>query len=154
MGGKGEGGNPTQQCAPAARIRGMGGDTRTQQHGTPPRDRKQEPEGGTHRALTSKDPGRGRTEKMVPPERSRALNVNDLQEEGRGSSMRPQRAVGARGDPRTHQHGTPLQDQAQDEEGVPQPQKRVKTARGQEGAGDRPCAPTARGPSPDKGGDP
>ena len=43
---------------------------------------------------------------------------------------------------------------AEDIEGAPQPQQRAQTARGREGAGDGPRAPTAHRPSLDKGRDP
>ena len=70
------------------------------------------------------------------------------------SGVSPQRAAGARGDPRTRQHRNPPCGRTHDEEGSPQSQHQAQPARGQEGEGNRPRAPTACRPSLKEGGDP
>ena len=71
--------------------------------------------------------------------------------------MRPQLSAGARGDPRSHQNGTPLRDRDHDRESnepPPQPQQHAKTVGVQEGAEDRPRATIERGPNQEGEGDP
>ena len=58
------------------------------------------------------------------------------------------------GRPQSDNPGNPPADGYQVRDGIPPPQPRVKTARGQEGGDDRPCEPTARRQSQGEGGEP
>ena len=138
----------------------MGGDPPAQQYGTPPREGDQESEGASQRALRALEPDRGRTATSPPPRTVARTKREWPSKRGRGRGT-PHPAALAHGVQRGQGGATliapdwdPPVQQGPGQGSAPQPQQCAQTARGQEGAGDKPRAPTARGTSTDEGGTP
>ena len=91
------------------------------------RGRAEEGKPPPQRALPVKEPNRGETEGRAPPERSHALNTSGRRGGEVGGRIPTQqrpptaRRGGTRGDPRTHQNGTPLRGREHKPKRDPQP---------------------------------